>query len=225
MCWAHRPWPKHIIPRTLHACAVVLSSAQNNVFSAGLDLTEMVASDPKRLRSFWRAVQEVYLKFSTTRLATIAAIEGSSPAGGCLLALSCDLRVMALTDPIKAKPFVIGLNETQLGIVAPFWFSHAYKHTIGGRRADLLLQTGALVSAAEAEKIGLVDEAVEKAAVMDVAASKARHLLSVPDAARHRTKLLCRGPLAEELEAKSLREGAGISDALSPLAKVQHGCP
>jgi Enoyl-CoA hydratase/isomerase len=39
-----------------------------------------------------------------------------SPAGGCLLAMSCDYRVMV------RKNFNIGLNETQLGIVAPFWF-------------------------------------------------------------------------------------------------------
>jgi hypothetical protein len=39
-----------------------------------------------------------------------------SPAGGCLLAMSCDYRVM-----VKNK-FTIGLNETKLGIVAPFWF-------------------------------------------------------------------------------------------------------
>jgi hypothetical protein len=39
-----------------------------------------------------------------------------SPAGGCLLAMSCDYRVM-----VRNK-FTIGLNETKLGIVAPYWF-------------------------------------------------------------------------------------------------------
>jgi enoyl-CoA hydratase/carnithine racemase len=48
-------------------------------------------------------------------LATVAAIDGHAPAGGCLLSASCDERVMASGN------FGIGLNETQLGIVAPFW--------------------------------------------------------------------------------------------------------
>lgn len=43
-------------------------------------------------------------------------LQGASPAGGCLLALSCDYRILA--DNPK---YTIGLNETQLGIVAPFW--------------------------------------------------------------------------------------------------------
>lgn len=46
----------------------------------------------------------------------LCSSQGSSPAGGCLMALSCDYRIMA--DNPKYK---IGLNETRLGIVAPFW--------------------------------------------------------------------------------------------------------
>lgn len=42
--------------------------------------------------------------------------QGSSPAGGCLMALSCDYRIMA-----ENPKYSIGLNETQLGIIAPFW--------------------------------------------------------------------------------------------------------
>lgn len=42
--------------------------------------------------------------------------QGSSPAGGCLVALSCDYRIM-----VENPKFSIGLNEAQLGIVAPFW--------------------------------------------------------------------------------------------------------
>jgi enoyl-CoA hydratase/carnithine racemase len=42
-------------------------------------------------------------------------LQGHSPAGGCLLALSCEYRVMV------GPKYTIGLNETQLGIVAPKW--------------------------------------------------------------------------------------------------------
>lgn len=46
----------------------------------------------------------------------LLSLQGASPAGGCLISLSCDYRVLA--DNPKC---VIGLNETLLGIVAPFW--------------------------------------------------------------------------------------------------------
>ncbi|KTG31056.1 hypothetical protein cypCar_00007245 [Cyprinus carpio] len=47
---------------------------------------------------------------------TWIVVMGSRPAGGCLLALCCDYRIM--TDN---RHYNIGLNEKQLGIVAPFW--------------------------------------------------------------------------------------------------------
>lgn len=180
--------------------AVIIASAQK-VFSAGLDITEMHQPDRERLRDFWYAVQEVWLRTSTSRLATVAAIEGHSPAGGCLLALSCDWRVMSLADPTSRppKPFTIGLNETKLGIVAPFWFADSYRYVIGARQADHLLQTGALVTTEQAAAIGLVDEAVEHEQVMGRAVAKVKELLAVPDLARHASKMLTRGPMAERL--------------------------
>ena len=194
------------------ACrAVVLASSSPKVFSAGLDITEMHEPDPERLRSFWRTLQEVWLKLSTSRVATIAAIEGHSPAGGCMLAMSCDWRVMSLTDGgADGRPLTIGLNETKLGIVAPFWFADTMAYVVGSRQTDLLLQTGALLTTEQALAVGLVDEAVlqeppteagEHSRVMQRAAAKVAEFLAVPDAARHASKMLQRGPLAERLLA------------------------
>ena len=134
------------------ACrAVVLASSSPKVFSAGLDITEMHDPDPERLRSFWRTLQGVWLKLSTSRVATVAAIEGHSPAGGCMLAMSCDWRVMSLTDGgADGRPLTIGLNETKLGIVAPFWFADTMAYVVGSRQTDLLLQTGALLTTEQA---------------------------------------------------------------------------
>ena len=194
------------------ACrAVVLASSSTKVFSAGLDITEMHEPDPERLRSFWRALQEVWLKLSTSRVATVAALEGHSPAGGCMLAMSCDWRVMSLTDGgVDGRPLTIGLNETKLGIVAPFWFADTMEYVVGARQTDLLLQTGALLTTEQALAVGLVDEAVlqvplteagEHSQVMQRAAAKVAEFLAVPDAARHASKMLQRGPLAERLLA------------------------
>lgn len=63
----------------------------------------------------------------------IFLLKGASPAGGCLLALSCEYRVL-----VEGK-HNIGLNETQLGITGPEWFRSLYIETIGYRRAELAL--------------------------------------------------------------------------------------
>ena len=73
------------------------------------------------------------------------------------------------------------------------------------RTADLLLQTGALLTTEQALAVGLVDEGVSHDQVMAQAAVKVAELLAVPDAARHASKMLLRGPLAEKLLAT--REG------------------
>lgn len=49
-------------------------------------------------------------------------LQGSSPAGGCLMSMTCDYRIMA-----DNPRYSIGLNETQLGIVAPFWSGTPYR--------------------------------------------------------------------------------------------------
>lgn len=100
--------------------AVILSSTNPKIFSAGLDITELVAPDKDRLLKFWNSLQQVYIDLYGSRLATVAAIQGHAPAAGCFLAMACDYRVMSAgdinTDTNKKHVPTIGLNETQLGI-------------------------------------------------------------------------------------------------------------
>lgn len=130
---------------------MILTSASPTVFSAGLDIMEMYKPEEKRLRTFWNTLQDVWLKLYGSSFPTVAAINGHAPAGGCLLSLCCEYRVMM-------NNFTIGLNETRLGIVAPFWFISAMRNTISKRDAELALTEGKLFSTQEALKIGLVDE-------------------------------------------------------------------
>lgn len=65
--------------------------------------------------------------------------------------MCCEYRVMV-------DKFTIGLNETQLGIVAPTWFMSTMKNTISTRDAELALTTGKLFTTEEALKVGLIDE-------------------------------------------------------------------
>ncbi|XP_046421094.1 enoyl-CoA delta isomerase 1, mitochondrial-like isoform X1 [Neodiprion fabricii] len=131
---------------------IILTSALPKVFSAGLDILEMYKPDLKRAESFWRALQDLWLTLYGLALPTAAAVNGASPAGGCLLATSCEYRVF-----VEGK-HTIGLNETQLGIIAPKWFQDTFVNVIGQRQGEISLLRGSLYTPEEALKIGLVDE-------------------------------------------------------------------
>ncbi|XP_037974559.2 enoyl-CoA delta isomerase 1, mitochondrial [Plutella xylostella] len=141
---------------------MILTSASPTVFSAGLDIMEMYNPDFKRAETFWNTLQDVWLKLFGSGYPTAAAINGHAPAGGCLLALSCEYRVMA------TGKFTIGLNETALGIVAPTWFIDSMCNTISSREAEFALTTGRMFSVDEALKTGLIDEtAADKAGTIE----------------------------------------------------------
>lgn len=208
----------------------VLCSGVPNIFSAGLDIREMYQKDEQQLRAFWSALQvsphqpllltplpthtrqtillchfppfpqELWLTLMSTRLAVAAALEGHSPAGGCLLALTADERVMA------AAKCTIGLNETRLGIVAPAWFIDSFVAVVGQRRADRMLQRGDMVLPGEALTIGLVDAVAPLDQVRTTAAAALDPYLQVPEGARHMTKLAVRQHIIAGLESKEARE-------------------
>ncbi|XP_071796627.1 enoyl-CoA delta isomerase 1, mitochondrial-like [Asterias amurensis] len=175
---------------------VILTSANPGVFSAGLDITEMYQKSPEYTSAFWRSLQDFWMRLYSTNLATVAAINGHSPAGGCLMALSCDYRVMA-----QGK-FTIGLNEVQLGIVAPFWFQELMIRTCGERETEKALQLGTLYSPEEALKVGVVDEIVPLEDVTSVARERLVKWLQIPDHARVLSKQMGRHQLREKLHSK-----------------------
>jgi len=154
--------------------SVILTSSKPSIFSAGLDIQELVAPDPNRLPKFWNSMQQVCLDLYGSRLATVAALQGHAIAGGCMLAMACDYRVMYAGDCTpnnsengqsdkKKKQHIptIGLNETKLGIAAPPWMGQLMVNTIGFRPTEWALALGTLFSPKDALNIGLVDAVVE----------------------------------------------------------------
>lgn len=140
--------------------SVILTSTNPKIFSAGLDVSELVNPDIDRLPLFWNSLQQVYIELYGSRLATIGVIQGHAPAAGCFLAMACDYRLMCAGD--EHVP-CIGLNETKLGIAAPPWMGQLMVRTIGTRKAELALALGTLFPPKEALKVGLVDEVVSHA--------------------------------------------------------------
>lgn len=173
---------------------LIITSTLPKVFSAGLDILEMYGKSPERCGEFWKAVQEMWIKLYGSDMVTIAAINGSSPAGGCLMSIACDYRIMA-----ENPRYSIGLNETMLGIVAPFWFKDTMVNTVGHRATEVALELGLLYSAPEALKTGLVDRLVPEDQVLPAAQEAMAKWLAIPDHARQITKSMMRKPTVDKL--------------------------
>ncbi|CAH6786677.1 enoyl-CoA delta isomerase 1, mitochondrial isoform X1 [Phodopus roborovskii] len=173
---------------------VILTSDLPGIFSAGLDLKEMYGRNPAHYAEYWKAVQELWLRLYLSKLMLVSAINGASPAGGCLMALTCDYRIMA--DNPK---YTIGLNESLLGIVAPFWLKDNFVNTIGHRAAERALQLGMLFPPAEALKLGVVDEVVPEDQIYSKARSVMVQWLAIPDHSRQLTKSMMRKATADNL--------------------------
>lgn len=173
---------------------LIITSTLPKIFSAGLDIMEMYGKSPESCGVFWKAVQEMWLKLYGSNMVTIAAINGSSPAGGCLMSMACDYRIMA-----ENPRYSIGLNETLLGIVAPFWFKDTMVNTVGHRTTELALELGLLYSAPEALKAGLVDQLVPEDQILKTATETMAKWLAIPDHARQISKSMMRKSTIDKL--------------------------
>ena len=175
------------------ARALVLSG-RPGMFSGGLDVPVLLTLDragmEETLRDFFRLMRAL----AASPIPTVAAITGHAPAGGAVLSIFCDARVMAEGD------FKIGLNEVQVGLSLPQVIHTALVRVVGERQAERLGVGGLLIPAGEALRIGLVDELVPVAAVVERALQCCRDLLNLPPRAMATTRALCRCGLVEAFD-------------------------
>lgn len=171
------------------------SGLEKDVFTAGNDLLELYApkTSAERYRDFWITQNRFFARLYRSPLATVAAIRGACPAGGCALALSCDYRVM--TDFGQ-----IGLNEVAIGIPVPAYWAQLMQRTIGQRAAERLLPYGIMLQAEEALNIGLVDRLTPASQLLEAAEGAMQGMLKVFDAGRQATKRHLREAFAKEWE-------------------------
>ena len=184
--------------------AVVLSGAPG-IFSAGLDVPHLMAlgQDRQALHAGWGAFFGAARSLAALRIPVVDALTGHAPAGGCVLSLCCDYRVMA-RSPNPVKPFMIGMNETQVGLAVPEGAQQLMRRVIGPYRAERLLVSGSMVTADEALRLGLVDTVVEVDQVVPHALEWLSTLLALPRAPMLLTRSLARADLVRALEPQNL---------------------
>lgn len=181
------------------ATGLVLSGSPG-IFSAGLDVPHLMSlSDQAGVRAAWEAFADAARAIAASPVPVVAAITGHSPAGGCVLALCADYRVMAEGE------YLIGLNETQVGLVAPAGIQHLMRRIVGPYRAERLLVSGQMVDARTAAALGLVDELVPADEVTPRAVQWLQALLALPREPMLETRAIARADLVAAMDPASLQ--------------------
>ncbi len=160
----------------------LILSGKEGFFSAGLDLITLYDYDEEAMRAFWNRFLVLLQKFMAFPKPSVSAITGHSPAGGCVLALCCDYRIMTEGD------YIIGLNEVSIGLTVPESIFKLYAFWLGNGQAYRSLLEGRLFNPQEALSIGLVDEVVALARIQNAALRKVKSVMQFERNAWQNTK-------------------------------------
>jgi 3-hydroxypropionyl-coenzyme A dehydratase len=132
---------------------IVITGTGERSFCAGADIRYVVNVDPIEAERYATFVHTLLNKIENLQKPVIAAINGYALGGGCELALACDIRIASS----NAK---IGQTEVTIGIPPGWGGTQRLLRIVGPAKAKELIYTGKMITAEEAERIGLVNKVV-----------------------------------------------------------------
>ena len=200
------------------AKAVVLTGA-GKFFSFGFDVPEFLSFDKAQFTRFLTAFTDLHTYLFVYPKPVVAALNGHTIAGGCMLALACDCRVMATG---KGK---ISLNEVGFGASVFAGITEMLRFAVGSANAAKILYSGSMYSAEEAKAIGLIDEVIAEQDLMSAAFKTASTLGSKYPPAFAGIKSLLRKTIAEDVmrrQPDSIREFVDIWYSEHTWANLQN---
>ncbi len=181
--------------QTAEGARALVLSGRPGLFSAGLDVPELLQLDEDGMRAFWRDFFGLLQQVAASPVPIATALTGHSPAGGTVIALYADYRIQAEGE------FRMGLNEVQVGLVIPPVIHQALVRLIGPYAAERHLVAGEMIPTARALELGLIDEIVPADAVIESAVAWCRRHLALPPQAMQATRALCRADLVDSFQA------------------------
>jgi enoyl-CoA hydratase len=172
--------------------AVIVTGAGDRAFVSGADIRALAAKGPQHRLA--HGLAETFWTLEHLPQPTIAAVNGFALGGGCELALACDLR-------IASERARFGQPEVNLGILPGAGGTQRLVRLVGVGKAKELIFTGAIIDAAEARGIGLVNQVVPHTELLPRSRELARLILS-------------KGPLAVRLAKAAIT--VGMADGMVP---------
>ena len=169
---------------------VILTGAGEKAFIAGADLNELAKHNAVEGKAYTHKGQSVRNLIENLGKPVIACINGFALGGGCELAMACTMRLAS--DNAK-----LGQPEVHLGIIPGYGGSQRLARLCGKGAAHELCLTGEMISAEEAQRIGLVNHVTEPAELLPAAETMAR-------------KIIAKAPLAVKYTMEAIERGAGM---------------
>jgi enoyl-CoA hydratase len=170
---------------------VILTGAKGEgreSFIAGADIKEMKNYSPLQAEYFSRQGHRVFNELSELPMPVIAAVNGFALGGGLELALACDFIY-------ASENALLGLVETDLGLIPGFGGVGRLSRRVGAARAKEYIFSAAKLSASKAKEVNLVNEVVPEGEVVEAAVALGE-------------KIAKKGPYAVQLVKRLLVEGA-----------------
>ncbi len=185
----------------------IIFTGDGPLFSFGFDIPEFLSYSRESFLRFLTKFTHLYTYLFTYPKPLVAALNGHAIAGGCMLALACDYRIMVSG---KAK---LSLNEITFGSSVFAGSVAMLKFLVGGKNAQVILYDGAMYSAETAAQLGMIDKVSSTESLMKDARELAMRLAGKDAAAFRSIKNLLRVPVAEDMarnEERSVQEFVSI---------------
>jgi enoyl-CoA hydratase len=170
--------------------AVILTGGGEKAFVAGADINELAKMNPITGKETAERGQRIFTAIERFPKPVIAAVNGFALGGGCELALACHIR-------IASEKAQLGLPEVTLGIIPGYGGTQRMARLLGKGKALELICTGDRITAAEAERIGLVNKVVAPEQLMATAEEMAK-------------KMASRGPVAIRAAIEAVMAGSDM---------------
>jgi Delta3-Delta2-enoyl-CoA isomerase len=163
-------------------------------FSAGLPLPALIDLDRPAMQTFIERFSRAMTRVYAAEKPLVAAINGHAIAGGCVLALMCDWRIMA--DDAQLK---IGLSEAQLGIGLPAIILEPLRAQVQPSALIPIALEGKLLAPADAVSLGLVHALAPAGELVAHATARAKQLAAIPPVAAQQIRRALRTPVLEAM--------------------------
>jgi enoyl-CoA hydratase len=194
---------------------VLLASAHPKLFCPGLDLVTLIEYDRAQLESFLGKFAAAVWMLYGLRQPVVAALNGAAVAGGCVLALTADYRVLRRGAPI-------GLNEVKVGVPLPWSVALLLRSAVAPGSLARVALLGRNFSDEEAVAVGLADEVAEAEGFEERCLERLQEFAQKDPLALGITKTHLRADVLREMRAQEMERAGGFLDSwFSPATQAR----
>jgi enoyl-CoA hydratase len=195
--------------------ALILTGT-GSIFSAGVDLFRLTREGPDYVQRFLPLLSRLVRTLFTFPRPVVAAVNGHAIAGGCVIVLAADTRLMA------EGAGRIGLPELLVGVPFPAAALEVVRFVVPRHKVQSLIYSGRTMSAQDALGAGLVDELVAPNELLTQAHELARQLALIPAQTYRLTKESLRASALEQIEkAGHMQDKAALEVWSSPETQAR----